>query len=412
MIQKMRIRFVILTMTALLAVLLLILGGINIANYSSIASDADRLLYDLSDIQGPAIRTGPDSKPRKTSFTHLVPEQNHYDRFFYVVLGSDGAVLEVRVPTNPSINTDAASTLGTQAFSGKNSTGFLGIYRFLKQSEGDSTRILFLDCGRELESFRRFLLASILLSGAGSLLVLAVVVYFSGRIVRPFAQTYEKQKRFITDAGHEIKTPLTVLQADTDILEMELGSNEWLTDMRGQLKHLSSLTNDLVSLARMEEGESSLSLLEIPISDVVYEAAESFRTLARSQGKELDLSVEPMLSMVADEKSVRQLVGILLDNALKYSPENSKISLNLSRQPRQIRLSVANPSSVPLPEDNADILFERFYRVDTSRNSQTGGHGIGLSIAKAIVTAHGGKIRAAVADGTGLQITTLFPQKN
>ena len=302
--------------------------------------------------------------------------------------------------------------MGTQAFSGKNSTGFLGIYRFLKQLEGDSTRILFLDCGRELESFRRFLLASILLSGVGSLLVLAVVVYFSGRIVRPFAQTYEKQKRFITDAGHEIKTPLTVLQADTDILEMELGSNEWLTDMRGQLKHLSSLTNDLVSLARMEEGESSLSLLEIPISDVVYEAAESFRTLARSQGKELDLSVEPMLSIVADEKSVRQLVGILLDNALKYSPENSKISLNLSRQSRQIRLSVANTSSVPLPEDNADILFERFYRVDTSRNSQTGGHGIGLSIAKAIVSAHGGKIRAAVADGTGLQITTLFPQKN
>lgn len=412
MIQKMRIRFVILTMTALLAVLLLILGGINIANYSGIVSDADRFLSDLSDIQGSAIRTGPDSKPRKTFFTHLVPEQNHYDRFFYVVLGSDGAVLESGVPTNPSINTDDASTLGTQAFSGKNSTGFLGIYRFLKQSEGDSTRILFWDCGRELESFRRFLLASILLSGAGSLLVLAVVVYFSGRIVRPFAQTYEKQKRFITDAGHEIKTPLTVLQADTDILEMELGSNEWLTDMRGQLKHLSSLTNDLVSLARMEEGESSLSLLEIPISDVVYEAAESFRTLARSQGKELDLSVEPMLSMVADEKSVRQLVGILLDNALKYSPENSKISLNLSRQSRQIRLSVANTSSVPLPEDNADILFERFYRVDTSRNSQTGGHGIGLSIAKAIVTAHGGKIRAAVADGTGLQITTLFPQKN
>ena len=412
MIQKMRIRFVILTMTALLAVLLLILGGINIANYSGIVSDADRFLSDLSDIQGPAIRGGPDSKPRKTSFTHLVPDQNHYDRFFYVVLGSDGAVLEVGVPTNPSINTDDASTLGIQAFSGKNSSGFLGIYRFLKQLEGDSTRILFLDCGRELESFRRFLLASILLSGAGSLLVLAVVVYFSGRIVRPFAQTYEKQKRFITDAGHGIKTPLTVLQADTDILEMELGSNEWLTDMRGQLKHLSSLTNDLVSLARMEEGESSLSLLEIPISDVVYEAAESFRTLARSQGKELDLSVEPMLSMVADEKSVRQLVGILLDNALKYSPENSKISLNLSRQSRQIRLSVANTSSVPLPEDNADILFERFFRVDTSRNSQTGGHGIGLSIAKAIVTAHGGKIRAAVADGTGLQITTLFPQKN
>ncbi|MCI6957920.1 MAG: ATP-binding protein [Clostridiales bacterium] len=239
-----------------------------------------------------------------------------------------------------------------------------------------------------------------------------MVVYCSGRIVRPFAESYEKQKRFITDAGHEIKTPLTVLQADADILEMELGSNEWLSDMQGQIKHLSALTNDLVSLARMEEGETSLHLLEIPVSDVISEAAESFRSLAQAQGKTLAVRVEPMLSMAADEKSIRQLIGILLDNALKYSPEGSEITLNFSKQARQLKLTVTNTSSAPLPGENPDILFERFYRVDSSRNSQTGGHGIGLSIAKAIVTAHGGKIHAATIADTALQITAQFPQKS
>ena len=413
MIQKMRIRFVILSMSALLAVLLLILGAINITNYTGIVAEADRFLSALVETPEPYARGSiPDDKPKKGSFSRWIPDQTHFDRFFYVVLDEDGTVLETDIPISPSVDTEDAAALGVQAFSKNSDFGFVSVYRLCKQQDSGSVRILFLDCGRELESFRRFLLASILLSGAGLLLVFAVVVYCSGRIVRPFAESYEKQKRFITDAGHEIKTPLTVLQADADILEMELGSNEWLSDMQGQIKHLSALTNDLVSLARMEEGETSLHLLEIPVSDVISEAAESFRSLAQAQGKTLAVRVEPMLSMAADEKSIRQLIGILLDNALKYSPEGSEITLNFSKQARQLKLTVTNTSSAPLPGENPDILFERFYRVDSSRNSQTGGHGIGLSIAKAIVTAHGGKIHAATIADTALQITAQFPQKS
>lgn len=412
MIQKMRIRFVILSMSALLAVLLLILSAINITNYTGIVAEADRFLTAMAQTPGPYARGSiPDDKPKKGAFSGLLPNQTHFDRFFYVVLDENGTVLEAVVPISPSVDTEDASDLGVQAFLKQSNSGFVSAYRFCKQQDGGAIRILFLDCGRELESFLRFLLASILLSGAGLLLVFAVVVYFSGRIVRPLAESYEKQKRFITDAGHEIKTPLTVLQADADILEMELGSNEWLTDMRSQLKHLSALTNDLVSLARMEEGETSLHLLETPVSDVISEAAESFRSLAQAQGKSLAVCVEPMLSMAADEKSIRQLVGILLDNALKYSPEGSEIALNFSKQSRQLKLTVTNASSAPLPKGNPDVLFERFYRVDSSRNSQTGGHGIGLSIAKAIVTAHGGRIHAATIADTALQISAQFPLK-
>ena len=304
-----------------------------------------------------------------------------------------------------------ASDLAFKAFSKSVSHGFAGLYRFYKQSGSDGVRILFLDCGREITSFQRFLMTSIVLSALGLLLVFGIVVYFSGRIVRPFAESYEKQKQFITDAGHEIKTPLAIIQADADVLEMELGENEWLSDIQAHIKQLSSLTNDLVSLARMEEGGTPLQILEIPISDLILEAAESFQGLAQTQGKDIQLSVEPMLSMEADEKAIRQLVSILLDNALKYSPEGGSIRLSMEKQAKHLRLTVSNLSLEPLPKENLNRLFERFYRGDPSRNSQTGGHGIGLSIAKAIVTAHSGQIHASHEENNILQITVTLPLK-
>ena len=226
-----------------------------------------------------------------------------------------------------------------------------------------------------------------------------------------FAESYEKQKQFITDAGHEIKTPLTIIQADADVLEMELGENEWLADIQNNVRRLTDLTNDLVSLARMEEGGTPLELVEIPLPDVVTETAQTFHTLAQAQNKELRIHAEPMLSMDADEKAITKLVGILLDNALKYSPEGTPISLGLEKQGKQIKLSVENVSAVTLSEGNLDRLFERFYRADPSRNSQTGGHGIGLSIASAIVSAHNGQIHAAQPSPGSLRITVTLPRQ-
>lgn len=204
---------------------------------------------------------------------------------------------------------------------------------------------------------------------------------------------------------------LTIIQADADVLEMELGENEWLADIQSNVRRLTDLTNDLVSLARMEEGGTPLELVEIPLSDVVTETAQTFHTLAQAQNKELRIHAEPMLSMDADEKAITKLVGILLDNALKYSPERTPISLVLEKQGKQIKLSVENVSAVPLPEGNLDRLFERFYRADPSRNSQTGGHGIGLSIARAIVSAHNGQIHAFQPSPGSLRITATLPRQ-
>ena len=243
----------------------------------------------------------------------------------------------------------------------------------------------------------------------GFAVVSLLFCFFSGRILRPIAESYEKQKRFITDAGHEIKTPLTIIQANADILEMELGENESLHDIRQQTRRLSELTGDLILLSRMEEAENALPLIEFPVSEAIENAAAPFQTLARQQGKRFLCSIQPMLTLRGDDKSIRRLVLLLLDNALKYTPTDGTIALRFAAQGRSLCLTVTNPTETALTPSELTRVFDRFYRIDPSRSSDTGGHGIGLSVAKAIVTAHGGRIQADTQTGCDFRVTAIFP---
>ena len=190
---------------------------------------------------------------------------------------------------------------------------------------------------------------------------------------------------------------------------MEQGENEWTQDIQKQAQRLTALTKDLVYLAKMEESEDSIPMIEFPFSDVVSEAASSFQALAQTQGKKFQCNIQPMLSITGNEKALHQLVSILLDNALKYSPENGTVTLTVEKQNRSVRLSVFNTTAEKIAKENLSKLFDRFYRIDASRDSRTGGYGIGLSVAKAIVAAHNGKIQAQTEDGDSLQITVTLP---
>ena len=209
--------------------------------------------------------------------------------------------------------------------------GFQGDYRYIRITESEGVRIIFLDCGRALSNFHATLLASILIALTGLLAVLLLLLILSGRIVRPVAESYEKQRRFITDAGHELKTPLTIIGADLDLIDLELPGNEWLTDIRHQTKRLTDLTQDLIYLSYMEEEKPPIQLIEFPISDVTEETAQSFMGPAKNQGKVLELDIQPMLSWTGDEKAIRQLLSILLDNALKYTPTKGHILVSLKK---------------------------------------------------------------------------------
>lgn len=190
---------------------------------------------------------------------------------------------------------------------------------------------------------------------------------------------------------------------------MEFGESEWLTDIQTQANRLTTLTNDLVYLSRMEEANDSLQMIEFPFSDVVSETASSFKALAQTQNKAFQQKIQPLLSLTGNEKAIRQLINILLVNALKYSPDHGTISLALESQNKTVQLSVFNTTEHFIPKESLDLLFERFYRIDQSRNSQTGGYGIGLSVAKAIVEAHNGRIQAKTENGHSLQITVILP---
>ena len=402
MIKRLKIKFILLTMVTLFLLLAFIISGINILNYNSITQDADALLFILSENQGafPEFKFGPPGKfPDR-----MTPETPYESRYFSVLLNTSNNVIQINTSKIAAVDGDTALSYAQKALSGQASKGFIDNYRYHIHADPGTIRITFLDCSRTLTAFRHFLFVSIMMACFGYAVVFLAIFFFSGRIIRPIAESYEKQKRFITDAGHEIKTPLTIINADADVLEMDLGESEWLSDIRLQTKRLTSLTNELVYLSRMEETESPLPLVPIPFSELISETAHSFQSLAQTQQKDFRCNIQTLLSIDGEEKAIRQLVSILLDNALKYSPTGGIVTVDVYQRGKTIQMEVFNTTTVPVEQDTLKLIFDRFYRMDSSRSTQTGGYGIGLSLAKAIVNAHNGKISVATMDGHSLQI--------
>ena len=409
MIKKLRIKFIALSMFSLLLVLFIIMGSINILNYQDIVKDADSVLSILKSNNG-AFPKMEEPRGKHDSPKPLSPETPYESRFFSVLMSREGEVISVDTGKIAAVDTATAMEYAESLWERQENQGFIGDYRYTFQETDEGTRIIFLDCGRTLSTFRSFLFTSCGISLLGLLAVFTLLALLSGRIIKPFSESYEKQKRFITDAGHELKTPLTSIDADADVLSMEFGENEWIQDIQSQTKRLASLTNDLILLARMDEGTKQVQKIDFPFSDLASEMVQSFQALALQQNKTFSSRIQPMLSLCGDEKSLRQLLSILLDNALKYSDPEGAISLSLEKSGKSIRLTVFNTVENISPE-SLPHLFERFYRADPSRNSQTGGYGIGLSIAKAIVTSHKGKITASSPDGRSLQVVVVLPEK-
>ncbi len=427
MIKKLQIKLIAAAMLSLTFVLAVIVGGTNFYNYREVTENADLILSVLAENKG----IFPESydelyielyeEPyssygmwRKEDFLES-PELPYESRYFYIILDEEGNIKSTNIEKIAAIDESVASEYarfiwGEVRFLNKNkdSSGFMGNYRYIVHPSDSEVYIVFLDCGRSLKTVKNFAFASIAVSLAGITAVFLILTLISGRIVKPFYENYEKQKRFITDAGHELKTPLAIINADAEVLEMDIGESEWLKDIYSQTKHLSDLTNSLIELSRMEEGDASANMTEFSLSETAEETAASFGTLAKSQNKTLETDIAEGIKIHGDEKAIARLIGILLDNAMKYSEENGKIILTLKEQRHKACLTVYNTTPF-IKKENLPHLFDRFYRTDKSRNSQTGGYGLGLSIAASAVSAHKGKITASTEDEKSLLITVVLP---
>ncbi|MBQ7336889.1 MAG: HAMP domain-containing histidine kinase [Clostridia bacterium] len=432
MIKKLKRRFIVLAVCALFVLLAVIITVMNAVNYRNLIADADEILLLLSHNRGtfPGFESSaPIPMPEGTrndapfsdvtdtfmpsghGFGKMSPELPYESRYFSVLLAHDGSVMHSDVSRIASVDEQTAIQYAQIVAEKDRQTGFVGSFRYTADHVEDGMQYIFLDCGRKLDVFFSFLYTSLAVAACGLLIISLVLIVVAGRIIRPIAESYEKQKRFITDAGHEIKTPLTIINTNVDILEMEFGENESLSDIHQQTNRLTNLTNQLVYLARMEEGEqtTSVPLTDFSLSELVQETSAPFHTLAASRGKTLLCEIAPSITLHGNDIAIGQLVSILLENALKYSPTGDTIRMSLSGQGRTATLTVINTSANAIDPATIDRAFDRFWRSDSSRNSDTGGHGIGLSIARAIVTAHGGKISVAPIGTSVFKITAVLP---
>lgn len=417
MIKRLQRKFIISAMAAVTIVLSIIMIIINGVNYVNIIKSANNLLNILEDNNGvfpmeekdnPHAEDKDEKKPPKMDISKEAPFQT---RYFTVEITPEGNVYRIDTGKIAAISTETAKEYALELYNQNKTEGRRDCYIYravnLKKAATDSSNnatkegnvmYIFLNVENDLKNFYTFLWSSIAVSITGIVFVLILIVVFSKRIVSPMVQSYEKQKTFITDASHEIKTPLAVIEANTEVVEIENGESQWTRSIKEQISRLSELTEKLVFLAKMDEERNTFVMTEFSLSKLAQEIAEGFNGMAKAQNKRYTVSIDSDIGVKADEKAIKQLLSILIENAFKYSDREGNIAVTVKKNGKYKEIEVRNTAD-NLKKGDLSILFERFYRLDSSRNSNTGGSGIGLSIAKAIAEAHKGKIKAYSLDG-------------
>ena len=412
-ISRLRFKLIAVSMAVTLLILGLIVGGINFINFKKIIDNADTTIdYLANNYNTEETRPEPpDEEDGGDGFRPfddgISPEVKFESRYFVVSFDSEGNVASSDTKHIFAISDEDSIKIAKQIYEGSSDRGFYRNFRYAKISLNGYNAVMCLDIYNGLSSANYFLIVSLSASFIGWITVFIIVLAFSKRIIAPVSKSYEKQKRFISDAGHEIKTPLAIIEADIGVMEINEWENEWLDDIKTQVRRLARLTNDLIHLSKLDEGKDSLKFIDFSVSDLAKETVTSFTGLATVNNKKLEANIQPNLTLKGDTESIRELLTILLDNAIKYSTGDGNISLEVKKKNGHIVIEASN-SAKNLTKENAEHLFDRFYRADESRNSETGGHGIGLSMAKAIVEAHKGNISAEVTDDGELKIKAVL----
>lgn len=339
---------------------------------------------------------------------NVINEETPFEsRYFSVTLSQDGAYISSNLDNIASVTEEDAISYATTLYSKGSTDGMYEDFAYRSTTVDGNIMYIFLDCKRDLSSFRSFLLISILVMVAGLTLVFLLSYVLSRIVLKPVFESYEKQKRFITDASHELKTPVAIIKANTEVIEMENGESEWTHSITKQANRLTSLTEKMVLLSRMDEGEFNKDFVNVNISNLFGEICESYEPIAVKMNKKYAVNIEEGIVIKGDEGNLTQMMSLLMDNAFKYSDEEGNINVSLAMSGRNKVLKVRNTVD-NISEGSHDELFERFYRRDKSRNSKTGGSGIGLSVVQAIAESHKGTITAKSHDTHSIEFKIVF----
>lgn len=413
MIKQLQRRFIKIAMLSFCIVVFLIVGLTNILNYvrakKEIEENLSVVLENLDVIQQTEKnwKWSYGRKDTEDSYIYAEDTDTKEDidailsgvRFFTVTLDTEGNVIRTNTKNTNTVDAERASEIALDLYRKGKTDGYGKYSRYRAVSAGDDLIYVFVNCKRKLRECNNFLKTSLLSAIIELIAVFFPVYFFSRAVVRPVQESVDKQKAFITNAGHEIKTPLTIIDANTDVIELTSGETEWTRSIRNQIRRLTKLTEELIGLAKLQEIEELQEQQPVDLSALLLEACEQFETVAKTHQKELVWDLQEDLTVFGDEAMLERVFSILLDNAVKYADDGSKISAGLKKSGKYVIIEVKNAAACMKKGRHMD-LFERFYRADSSHNSATGGHGIGLSSAQAIIELHKGKITAySPADG-------------
>lgn len=424
MIKTLQKKFILTAMTAVSILILIMFGAINAGYYWLTNKDISQTLQMLCESEG-SLNNLPSSNPADPAF-HTQndpgfgfgqPPKNEQDtflssNFFTVRISKEGNILFTDSSRVSAISDITADEMALKAYDNHSLEGSMDGFRYMAHASPDNaeTTYIFLDTSSERWSF----IQAALLSGGISLLcwgaMLALVVVMSKQAIQPIAVSMEKQKQFVTNAGHEIKTPLAIIQSNTEAMELFNGENKWTKNIKQQTNRLSVLTKNLLTMARLDENPKLVKAESFDFSRLCKEMSESFAEPLKLKEIHLNISIEPDIEFTYDKEYMSQLVSILFDNAQKYTDSGGEVDFRLHQEGKNIILAIENTCSA-LPEEDPELLFDRFYRADSSRSSKSGGAGIGLSLARTIAASAGGTITAAYPDKNTIRFTAIFKSR-
>ncbi len=406
MIQKLRWQFVLVTMIGIGLLFIIMLGAINITMTLHSRNRGYDLLNRIADSPSKDMRDPlSSSNPSEDALNRPPFFQNHpaeniddFDRFrsFSVLLSENGAIEEIFYHEASGLDEETITSLTERVLDGESSPGkkqgASGKYLYVYRDRGDKGQLYFLDYTVELEMMYQ-LVKICLPVGILGILVLFIAVFILSRLmVTPVQEAFDRQKQFIADASHELKTPLTIITANAEVLSAGLPDNKWLGNILEQSGRMNHLIKDLLELARLDTPIKPEEYLPFDLSRTVNNTALSFESMAYEKNRKFFCDITPGITLVGKEISIVQLITILLDNAFKYSDNSGRIDLSLKMHSEKKVLSVRNTGAGISPEEQRRI-FERFYRCDSSRSRESGGYGLGLSIAASIAKRHKGSIQ-------------------
>lgn len=406
MTKTLKRRFIIFTMTAVTCLLVFIVLAINGLNWLMLEHQSDMVLETLVDADGAFNKMDFDRPP---PFSRpLDMDRMRSSRFFIVRSDASGSIVDVNTDQISSIDQETAKTYALKVLETGKESGRVEEYKYAVKQMGSHQLTFFMDTSGQSESFYMVLFASCAIAALCWMTLLIIVILLSGKVIRPVLAGMDKQKQFITNAGHEMKTPLAIIQSNNDTMALIHGENKYNVHIRNQTKRLNVLMSNLLTLAKLDE-EIPLPTEQVNISEITNELLPVYKEDAQARNLRFNVQIEPDIVIQTNKDSFRQMLTILLDNALKYTPDSGYVSLSLTRDGRHIQLIEENTCD-PTLEPDPERLFERFYRGDIARTQkkESSGYGIGLSAARAICENFGGKLTAEYPSTESIRFTARF----